>query len=273
MITIELYKPKSVDISIGFPDHWNECTLPELEAIAECIFLAKYTRQQLLMQLLRLRLKETYPNYRMGHIEYLLAMVSVDDLALNYTQLTQFIFDKIELTRQPLPTLGKLLGPAETFTDMCWGEYEDAEALFLPLIEMLDVCKKSKNLPNFVLLNHKAIAEWVSLLWRAAGANGKRIPYHEFDKPLQPTVMANNNHLLVCMLWYMGCKAKLPTMFPMVYSTAEGDIGAPDPMATTKLTHHGAGPKNGSRADIRKMLMFEFLYDLQLEAEKTAIGQ
>lgn len=270
MINVRLYKPNEIDVEFTFPENWNDCTVPQLEAIAECILLQKISRHQLLKNLFRLCLKHQHPNYAMGKIEYILALIDIEDLAMHYMQLTNFMFDSIELTTQPYPVLLNLHGPKSTFENLTCGEYEDAEALFVQINDQLKAHSLVRRSSVFAFENVVILNQFINILWRPL-IHTERASYINY-KPSNEALVLTDSQRMVCLLWYMGCKAQLPKMFPMVFNQdADGD-GKPDAMATTKLIHHGAGPKNGTRTDIRKMLLFEFLYDLQLEAEKTAIG-
>ena len=42
----------------------------------------------------------------------------------------------------------------------------------------------------------------------------------------------------------------------------------PDIMAFTNCIHAGAGPKNGTRQQIRLLKLSEFMYDMEQEAKK-----
>jgi hypothetical protein len=271
MIAVRLYKPNEVDVLFDFPEAWNDCSITQLETIADCILLQKISRQQLLMQLFRQCLKLQYPKYKIGKIEYILALIDIEDLAMHYMQLTNFIFDSIELTKQPYPMLNELGAPKSAFEDITCAEYEDTEALFFKLTQQLKAYSIGRRCPHFASENAKLLEQFLAVLWRPF-VNNSRVPYVNYTSNYA-TVIGTESQRLVCMLWYMGCKAQLPKMFPMVFTQDPAASDAePDAMATTKLIHHGAGPKNGTRADIRNMLLFEFLFDLQLEAEKTAIG-
>lgn len=271
MINVRLYKPNEIDVEFTFPENWNDCTVPQLEAIADCILLQKISRHDLLKQMFRLCLKQQYPKYAMGKIEYILALIDIEDLAMHYMQLTNFMFDSIELTKQPYPVLLNLHGPKSAFENLTCGEYEDAEALFVQINEQLKAHSLARRSAQFATENSKLLGQFMDILWRPAEDDQQRVPYQNY-KPNLGMIVGTDSQRMVCLLWYMGCKAQLPLMFPMVFNqNADGD-GKPDAMATTKLIHHGAGPKNGTRADIRNMLLFEFLFDLQLEAEKTALG-
>ena len=68
--------------------------------------------------------------------------------------------------------------------------------------------------------------------------------------------------------WYTGCRNQIPKYFPVPF---EGNTtgGEPDPAAFTKCIHAGAGPKNGSRDQIRVTGIKEFFFDMNLEAQKA----
>ena len=43
----------------------------------------------------------------------------------------------------------------------------------------------------------------------------------------------------------------------------------PDPMVFTKCIHAGAGPKNGTRDQVRMLNLKEYFFDMELEAIKA----
>lgn len=275
MIEIRLYKPKSVDLTIQFPTTWNECKLPELKIIAGALFLQRYTQPQLLIELIKCSIVNSYPSMRKSEINQILLSLDVEDLAMNFQQLISFINESVELTVQVIPLMAGMYAPKGNFDDITCGEFEDADYYF-SLIQT-GIKEETPENPNTEVL--KNLIDFITVLWRKQ-IDEKRISYVDYearqdDKDRVATLLPEL--LFVCLLWYMGCKAQLPLMFKMVYAQGiannePGSTGEPDPMAITRLIHHGAGPKNGTREDIRRMKLKEFLFDLQLEAEKEAIG-
>ena len=263
MIVVNLYKPHTVNLSIEFPTHWNECSLPELKTIASAIFLNKYTQPQLLIALIRTRIQKAYSGMKVRLIDEAITLLSIEDLAMNFHSLISFISDKVELTAQPIPVISNIHGPSSDFTDITCGEFEDADLFFNRWLGDKQV-------------NH--LSDLTGILWRPQ-VNALRVTYEKYHPSFdsfKAIEILNPETLHVILLWYMGCKAMLPILFPLVYNTgnnvSDNSASVADPMAITKIIHHGAGPKNGTREDIRRMRLHEFLFDLNLEAEKETIG-
>lgn len=164
-----------------------------------------------------------------------------------------------------MKVIGTLEGPADNFNDITVGEFEDAEHYFIKWFQSKEQVE---------------IADLIGVLWRPV-ADGQRVPYLEYHisfESARTIELLRPNMRYVALLWYMGCKALLPRMYPLVYGGTDAPVDANTPpevdrMAITKLIHHGAGPKNGTREQIRKMKLHEFLFDLNLEAEKQALGE
>ena len=272
MTDIQLYKPNAVDATIQFPTAWNDCTVVELKLIAAYIFLKKYTREELLIELIRQRLTKAKPEWSKRKINETIIQLDTETLAMEMNTLLNWIEENILLTEQPLKKIGQLYGPDKSFDDLTCGEFEDADACFNEVRIAID---EARTLDVTLIIPEKLI-DLVACLWRPIDTNSKRIPYVDYEasadvkeylRSLQPEM------LLISLLWYMGCKVFLPRWFPLVMNTGGSEAPAEvDPMAVTKLIHHGAGPKNGTREQIRMMKLKEFFYDLQLEAEKDTIG-
>jgi len=264
MTEIHLYKSGEVDIKVQFPQSWNECRREDLLHIADFILLHKINLTALFKLLMQEALKAHNINgMRNAHI---LELISVEDMAMNYGPLTEFITNGIALTAQPV-TIKGMASPEDGFANITCGEYEDAEALFMEILEQLKQYQEDTK-GEFINDHLHVLCKWFAVLYRPKTEDGNAEPYI----PAKAQVYnPGTQNLLLAMLWYMGCNAQLPKMFPMVF--LHDGKAEPDPMAITKLIHHGAGPKNGTREQIRQMPLLEFLYDLQLEAEKEAIGK
>lgn len=275
MIDIRLYKPQDIDIQTAFPSEWNECTLAQLHLIARCIFIKPVTQPRLLIEMLRLSIQHSHPYLKPEMVGRILTLINIEDLAASYSNLLAFIFESVTLTEQRQAFFGVpnkeilfFYGPKSSFEDLTVGEFEDADHCF----GQWQAARKAEN----THLTRSHLAHLVAILYRPY-VGSVRQPYTGYDATLQLKHIGSIGleKLYTVLLWYMGCKALLPKMFPLVYNhpaAAPGDIAEPDPMAITRLIHHGAGPKNGTRDDIRRMRLHEFLFDLNLEAEKDTIG-
>lgn len=261
MTTINLHKANDINIDIQFPTEWNDCTLDELQLITASIFLKKHTDHELLVLLIKYRLQQACPTYKKTEIQRIILLLNIEDLALNFQTLLSFIYNDIKLTQQPLPTLAGLHGPESDFLGITNEEFEDAEAC---LISWLDCMKDNPDTLTNNNLTH--VCEMVAVLWRPTKKAYEGYKPNGHTKNLIKSIKPEL--LYIALFWFMGCKAELPEAYPNVYGKGEGVIiigeYQVDTMAFTKLIHHGAGPKNGTRADIRRMRLREFLFDLNL---------
>lgn len=265
MTTINLYQPHLVDETLDFPTEWNELTLDELHIIAKTILKGFDKVAQanafLLQNLLLARCNGKVPN-----IDKLL---DPEDAVINGFPLIEFILKENKLTRQPYPLLlvpnrmipckpHRMVGPEDEFNNLTCGEFEDAEVFFNQFNEK----------PNPESLAHLA-----AIIYRK-----KDVPYLEYNHkdntytPYDAEAMVRHFaklkpwELYTIYLWYIGCRTMLPKIFPNTFNSNSGEPGEADPFVFTKCIHASAGPKNGSRNDIRRTLLKEFLMELELES-------
>ena len=98
-----------------------------------------------------------------------------------------------------------------------------------------------------------------------------RIPYQDYQaERIKPLFKKLPHHqLLLIHTWYCGCRANLPKYFPNVFDSKTSSKNI-DLSAFTKCIHAGAGPRNGTRPQIRETLLKEFLLDMDLQAKAAA---
>lgn len=229
MLSIRLYQPRKIDLSIDFPNTWDELSAADLCIVARSFFGKELSRVELLIELLRLRL----PAKRAHHI---LTLLDPETLSIEYMALTDFLIEGNDRSAS-VPVPGTT-APAPSFDDTTVGRFEDADV-------HLGMYLKD----NDVLQLHDFFCSWYKT---------KEFPSIELAQ--------------AAALCFLGCKRQLTQLFPLVFgSTAkeEGKEAPADPLALTKLIHHAAGPKNGTREQIRAQQLKEFLFDCQLEAEKA----
>ena len=191
--------------------------------------------------------------------------------------LPRFYFYDIGLTNDPQPvTIKKITYYPQPFSEITNAEYEDAEV----------VANKFAIKPSGELL-----AELAAVLLRPGrdailslskgGLNDYPLeapePYMQFNSRTNSyyTYQANQKikyfkklpaeELYSIFMWYAGNRAQLPLMFPTVYEGGTKEE-KPDLAAFTKCIHMGAGPKNGTRQQIRMMRLYEFMFDMEQEA-------
>lgn len=253
MINIHLYKPKQVDINIQFPQNWNELHSQEVIFIARAIYITQSTQVDILVQLLAFRIKEANPKLKSKEIAAILALIDPEDIGREYLQLTNFIIESIALTKNPFRYIDTLQGPDDDFKDITVGEYEDADFFFREFMERKDV---------------SSIRKMIEVLYRPHFGEMHE-KYSDDYKPSKSAVKSivkiPVDVLMSFFLYFNGCRESLPLKFPLLFAMGEG--AEPDPMAVTKMIHFAAGPKNGTRDQIRRTKLLEFMYEAQLEAE------
>ena len=252
MQTIALNKPGAFSYNILFPAAWDELTKEELEAVALAqlgVYETEYMSKAIVfISLLSIRANAQAVTLPGGWKENL----NIEDAATQGFDSIDFLYTDNTRTINPYPELivGKkrMIGPADDFNEILCGEMEDCEVFFTQFSEAPDL---------------QLLASIAAVLWRPRNA-----PYQtkasesrkEIFKSLLP------EQLFSIYIWYTGCRNQLPKIFPLVYGGGES-TGEADPASFTKCIHAGAGPKNGTRNNIRIMPAKEFLFDMQLEAE------
>ncbi len=143
-----------------------------------------------------------------------------------------------------------LVGPEDDFNDMTVGDFELADICFQQY-------QADKSIEHLQML--------VTILWRHAKDGKRSRDTPDVRKPRSFSRRLSAVRLHMIMLWYAGCRYRLTQLFPAVFGG--GGDGEADMSSVTKLVHSGAGAKNGTRDQVRKTLLKEFLFDCQLEAE------
>ncbi|MBK6820251.1 MAG: hypothetical protein IPG85_11945 [Bacteroidetes bacterium] len=241
MTEITLYKNKTTFETIQFPSEWSELQLKELQFIAEAIYIGKLNAADLFLCIIMNRSSN----------KNIISLIDLEQCAMDGLPLVNFIIEEIQLTKNPMPVIKDYFGPADNFDDITCGEFEDAEASFFSLKEL----KEEKYLNNII-----------AILWRKK-VNGKKIPHTDYDiKPHMPVFeKINFKNKIILFLWYIGCREYIAKIFPEVFAGDGSESNTPPALAFTNCIHMGAGVKNGTRDNIRKMLLKEFLYDIQIQ--------
>ena len=289
MLEVNLYKPNSINLTIPWPETWNELSLPEIKYLAVSIHTPGINQYQLFLYILQQRI-QAHTIYRTPRKALrIIAMIDIEQMAIELNTLIQFLLDDINLSNQPFPTLkptlltrilakfppvpnlfrvsiggvperrgGKyhLHGPSSDFNSITVGEYENTEIHFLNYIQ--DHSRTHL---------HKLAA----ILWRAPNtkyinANGEAIHTAHTEKYFSKLPDAI---LWSIYLWYMACRNTLPALYPLVYGGTDTSSSTIDILSFTKMVHYGAGERNGTRMQLRHLLLKEFLFDCQLQAEQS----
>lgn len=251
MLQIQLFDTDSLDVKLELPQFWDDFHLDEL------ILIKKLLSQQIdtasfCMALLKYRIaynKLTIPDW--------VIRIDLTDAVTELLPIAHYYIADNNLTRNPLPQLGKYYGPADGFDNMVCGEYEIADQLMNLFIETADV---------------QYLLEMVYYLWRPLDEGGKRITLQDYE----PSDAAKSffraydmDKLQVIYLWWTGCRKSLTELFPLPFSGTNDANPADDemnPSVFTDVIHSGAGERNGTRAHIRwNTLIKEFLHDIQLQ--------
>ncbi len=263
MIEINLYQTNVVDASIPFPSEWNEFNLQELHLVAKSILTNFATPAQATAALFRSLLK-----MRCGKkVKNIEKRLDDEDAVINGLPALDFIYKENNLTKQPYPTLRlstfrfqTFYGREDDFNNLTCGEFEDCEIFFNQFVIEPDAT---------------TLANLAAILFRPKnkkylGYNDRTKSFEEYDsermvphfKKLKPWVLYS------IFLWYAGCRSQLPKIFPNCFGAARQpteETREPDFLIFTKCIHAGAGPKNGSRNDIRCTLLKEFFLEIELQ--------
>lgn len=272
MTEIQLYQPGHLNVVLPFATKWDELLTPELEVIS-AIQLSRFedsrsTRAALLNSLLEIRARKQKVKIPKKIINYF----DAEDAVLNGYPLLDFIFNSNTLTRQPYITLHlpgmrstSVCGPEDDYNNLTCGEYEDSEIYYHDFVADPD--------PGH-------LAKLAAILYRPKG-----VPY----QVLHGAILENYNYegrlkcferlpaavLFTIFLWYAGCRNNMVRCFSVVFSGSpslpetEGAGQTPkvDKLSFTKCIHAGAGPKNGTRQQIRLLPLKEFFFDMNEEAK------
>lgn len=258
MTEVKLYQPGKVDLTLQFPTTWNELDIAELQIVCSSL-LSSFSnptsvRGAILTAILANRANKQGVKLPGNFINRL----DAEDVFLNGYQLCDFIFTDNTLTQQPFPVLKGFYGPASNFDNITCGEYEDAEIFFYQFRE------NPSNEP---------LARMAAILWRPKDelyisiSNGRKIEYNA-EKTVSLFLKEDPWKLYAIYCWYTGCRNTLPKLFPNAFGGGSSS-SQPDFLSFTKCIHAGAGPKNGSRDEIRMTTLKEFFFDIDLESKKA----
>lgn len=262
---IRLYQAGKVDITIKFPENWDELLPVELLGIADIQLKEGLSKPAIFMCILNERLIEAKSKIDIDLLEK-------EDLVLYGLPLLDFIFAQNTLTKpaEELISIGnlKLYGPAAAFEKITCGEYEDAEQAFYAFLE-------ATKLPDAD--GTETLADLASILYRTRGQLYSGYNHKQgnwiYDRTAAKKALLNleAHRLYAIFLWYTGCRSMLPKVFPVMHEPGEdGEANNGHPaMNFVKCIHAGAGIKNGSRDNIRSMKLLEFLFDMEQEAIKA----
>lgn len=247
MIDIDLFNTQFSE-TVQMPETWNDFTVQELELLSRTLN-NNGSAVEYVLSVLQGRIAMKGLKMPSGMIYKL----NPEDVGGELMDMAELWLKQNNLTKNPYPELQGYIGPADDFNNLTCGEFEAAEVAYL-----LASSEKSQ----------KNLAELAAILWRPKQKNGKRQPYEPNDEI--PSFFHNIDPVIlqVIWLWYMGCRDNLSNIFPRLFPKSGNNKNEnPDLTAVTKMIHSGAGERNGSRKEIRAMLLKEFLFDVQLQMQ------
>lgn len=264
MVEINLFKSKEFDCKIPFPSAWDELSKDDLLIVSREQLSAEkpIAAQQAAIfdALLKLRAKK-FPELPRDFN----TMLDPEEAAIAAINLLDFLYKKNNLTVQLYPDFtfsGKTFyGPEGNFDSITCGEFEDTEIFF----------------QDFVAdPRPEPVAHLCAILWRQKDQDymffdAKKNVWKTYDHEpfLQQFTKLSEPQLYAIFTWYAGCRSLLPGWFPDLYGGGGDESAATDMLVFTKCIHAGAGEKNGSRTDIRRMLLKEFFMDMNLSAKSN----
>lgn len=229
IIQIDLFG-LGVNATIQLETNWNSFSLAVLEVLGGYLF-GQTDAYHTSIQLLQQLAKEQKCNIPQN----INTQLSPEQCAIELLALLEYLFNNINLTRLPFDG-----GMSESFNDITCGEFEKTEESF----NLFNDTKDEKHLVD--------LAESIfrgSLSFKGA------------DYPRK---------LPIVFTWYLSCRKHLHEIFNNIYEGSDEQVNIDVAlMAFTKMIHLGAGERNGSREDIRKMKLKEFLYDISLMIEQA----
>lgn len=247
MISITLFIDGEAK-QIPFPEEWNDLTQSELRYCVSSQ-AAEFSRPKIFCFLITtsaLRNRIALPNgweSRLNKEEA--AIAAVDCLAFLYdsNQLTKSPFKKIKINNV------LLAGPDDDFKDLTVQQMELAH----PALERFRSTMEIEHLH-----------ELCSYLFR----RGKAPVSESSARQILPLIKKMQTDILLCMYtWFTGCMFTLPECFPDLYEGDGSTQNEFDYNGFTTMIHGAAGGRNGSREDIRRTKLLEFLFDLNLLAQ------
>lgn len=262
MVSINLYQPGFLNATVQLPACWDEMHTPEIMQVCKQQLVTEplqgLAKAELVLFIIRYRAKLQKVHLPSGWHK----VINIESFATEAPGLLSFLYTDNQLTIQPqaiikLPGIfsPKMYGPKDGFSDITCGEFEDAEIHFTAFTK--EPC--SEPLANLMAILWRKIDK--PYIYNITGQE-KRYPYEKwvskFSK-LQPW------QLYAAFVWYVGCRSKLPLMFPTIHEGSTSN-NEPDILAFTKCIHAGAGVKNGTRLQIRQLKLLEFFFDMEQEA-------
>lgn len=260
MLSLNIYQTNQFDIEVRFPETWNELHQHEIDFIARQLLTEQdgaTARAYIIQYIIGCRAKNLPDNWFM--------QIDPEQMAIEIYPITDFIFSHNDLTNPPdAVRLAGVLHHPQSFDNITCGEFEDCE----PLATLFADEPSPDLLAKLAaILFRPKIKDEVEMYMKYNAPTAHYYTYQHEKKSAYFKELAPER-LYAIFIWYAGCRAQLPLMFPTVYEGSGGNA-EPDMMAFTKCIHSGAGVKNGSREKIRTTKLYEFMYEMEQEAIKN----
>lgn len=265
MISIQLNKPGELDVQLAFPTNWNEMRPAEILHSAKAMISGlqpEQVRASILLFMIDARAKLEKQKLPKKWKE----LIDPEQFFLEGSGLLDFLFKENLLTMPPENTI-QLAGtrtytvhaPLKGFSSLTCGEFEDAGLYYTKFLQE----QKPEHL-----------AMLAAIIWRPKGTSyhelkGGKLETYPAERWAKLFMRLEPHRLYAIFIWFTGCNGMLPKVFPTMHESDRQEDATPDPLAFTKCIHAGAGPKNGTRNQIRLMNINEFLFDMEQEAIKA----
>ncbi len=259
MVSIQLYQPGGINQQIEFPEEWNELTTDEVESIAK-VMLSGFDD----INLIKAAFFKEILRHRCCSDE-MYDRLDPDQAVVDGLPLIEFILSGNQLSKQPYPVIiiegRNFYGPESDFDNLQCGEYEDADIPYLRFLETTDPIH---------------LAEMAAILYRPKGtpyitysSQSDKNELYQADRFTRQFEKLPPWQLYSIYMWWTGTKTVMQQIFHHVYEKGSGKNEEVDYMAFTKCIHAAAGPKNGTRDQVRRTEIKAILFDMDEEARKA----
>lgn len=237
---------------VSFPATWADLLPEEVFAVCRILHAGKHVTEHIFTELLNMRMKAAGLSDRLRN--RLFRTISVADASAALSAV-DFIFNDPPVISKP--NLCRSLVAPDFEKDMTVAEFEEISALLPRALKEPDIA-----------------ATIAAILYRRRGVpflsfNYKNNDYdtYKYASMVSRFMSLPPEKISAVTLWCVGQMHLAKKIFPEVF---EGKGSGPDDgLAFTRCIHAAAGPKNGTRNQVRATPLYEFLFEMQQEAIKA----